>query len=93
MACGGLGLTREEAIAILKTWNEELMTLMGTVKKEHDDLENYIVTLANQFTATVAQLQGEEQQEADHTAEDEEKPKPPKARRRRKRGTELTLDD
>ena len=85
--------SREEAIAILKSRNEELMTLMEVVKKEYDDLENYIVTLANQFNDTVEHLQDEEQQEPNHTTDDEEKPTPPKARRRRKRGTELTLDD
>lgn len=85
--------SREEAIAILKSRNEELMTLMEVVKKEYDNLENYIVTLANQFNDTVEHLQDEEQQEPNHTTDDEEKPTPPKARRRRKRGTELTLDD
>ena len=85
--------TREEAIDVLKSRNEELMTLMEAVKKEYDDLENYIVTLANKFNDTVEHIQEEEQQEPDNTADDEEKPTPSKARRRRKRGTELTLDD
>jgi prefoldin alpha subunit len=85
--------TREEAIAILKSRNEELLTLMEAVKKEYDDLENHIVTLANQFNDTVEQLQDEEHQETKSTTDETKKPTPPKTRRRRKRGTELTLDD
>ena len=85
--------TREEAIAILRTRNEELMTLMEMVKKEYDDLESHIITLANQFNDTVEHLQNDEEEEPAPIADSEKQSAPPKVRRRRKRGTELTLDD
>ncbi|MDP6662410.1 MAG: prefoldin subunit alpha [Candidatus Thalassarchaeaceae archaeon] len=85
--------TREEAIAILRGRNEELMTLMEMVKKEYDDLENHIITLADQFNHTVEHLQNNEEEGSEKIAAPEKQPTPPKARRRRKRGTELTLDD
>ncbi|HJL54429.1 MAG: prefoldin subunit alpha [Candidatus Thalassarchaeaceae archaeon] len=85
--------TRGEATTILRTRNEELMTLMEMVKKEYDDLENHIITLANQFNDTVEHLQNDEEEEPERNTDPEKQPTPPKARRRRKRGTELTLDD
>ena len=69
------------------------MTLMEMVKKEYDDLENHIITLANQFNDTVEHLQNDEEEEPERNTDPEKQPTPPKARRRRKRGTELTLDD
>ena len=85
--------TRGEAISILRSRNQELISLMDTVKKEYDDLENHIITLANQFNLTVENLQDDEEEEPQQNIDPQKQPTPPKARRRRKRGTELTLDD
>lgn len=85
--------TREEAIIILQNRNEELNGIIDKLKNEFNVLEQYIVSLAHQFTAGVENIQEDNAEiiEKKQPIESKEKIKPTK--RRRKRGTELTLDD
>ena len=83
--------TRPEAIEILRKRNEELNGIITSVQKEHEELENHVVALANRFNEIANGTQtpeGETPQEAKQSQENQ-----PKRRPRRKRGTELTLDD
>ena len=83
--------TREEALEILSTRNQELLRLMDSLKSEFDETEKLVIELATQFNDGVAKLKDElpETTEATNSEESESRPK----RRRRKRGTEFTLDD
>ena len=85
--------TREEAIMILQKRNDELNGIIDKLKSEFNVLEQYIVSLAHQFTTGVESIQekNNEKIKQDDIQEDKEKIKTP--RKRRKRGTELTLDD
>ena len=84
--------TREEAIMILQKRNDELNGIIDKLKSEFNVLEQYIVSLAHQFTTGVENIQEDnEKTKQDDIQEDNEKIKTP--RKRRKRGTELTLDD
>lgn len=83
--------TRPEALEILKKRNDELNGIIDSVSKEHNELENHVVSLASRFNeiANGAQEQVTEgQNEAEQTQVTQ-----PIRRPRRKRGTELTLDD
>ena len=82
--------TREEALELLSSRNEELIRLMDSLRSEFDETEKLVIELANQFNEGIEELQGEESDSTDsNTQESENRPK----RRRRKRGTEFTLDD
>ena len=83
--------TRQEALEILSTRNQELLRLMDSLKSEFDETEKLVIELATQFNDGVTELQDEspETPEATSSGESESRPK----RRRRKRGTEFTLDD
>tara|TARA_B100001996_G_scaffold137795_1_gene104860 strand:+ start:291 stop:815 length:525 start_codon:yes stop_codon:yes gene_type:complete len=84
--------TREEAVMILQKRNDELNGIIDKLKSEFNVLEQYIVSLAHQFTTGVENIQEDnEKTKQDDIQEDNEKIKTP--RKRRKRGTELTLDD
>ena len=84
--------TREEAVMILQKRNDELNGIIDKLKSEFNVLEQYIVSLAHQFTTGVENIQEDnEKTKQDDIQEDKEKIKTP--RKRRKRGTELTLDD
>ena len=80
--------TREEALEILSARNQELLSLMDSLKSEFDETEELVIQLATQFNEGVADLQDEAQENTDSEVA-ETRPK----RRRRKRGTEFTLDD
>ncbi len=83
--------TRPEALEILRSRNEELNEIILSVTKEHDELENHVVSLASKFNDIANGIQppdDEGQQEPEKTQASQ-----PKRRTRRKRGTELTLDD
>lgn len=82
--------TRGEAKDILSKRNEELRSIMETIRKEYDELESQVVVLANRFNEAVEGIQPEDKEPI--TDRTQEQPKPQK-KRRRKRGTELTLDD
>jgi len=85
--------TRDEALALMNTRNEELTQLMNRLKAEFDETEKVVTELANQFNEGIALLQEAEPITSEETlSSSEEEPTKPK-RRRRKRGTELTLDD
>jgi len=82
--------TREEALELLSSRNEELISLMDSLRSEFDETEKLVIELANQFNEGIEELQGEESDSTDSTTqESENRPR----RRRRKRGTEFTLDD
>ena len=83
--------TREEVLEILSARNQELLSLMDSLKSEFDETEKLVIELATQFNDGVAELQDElpEATEATSSEESESRPK----RRRRKRGTAFTLDD
>jgi len=82
--------TREEALELLSSRNEELIRLMDSLNSEFDDTEKLVIELASQFNEGIEELQGEESESTDSTTqESENRPR----RRRRKRGTEFTLDD
>ena len=82
--------TREEALELLSSRNEELIRLMDSLNSEFDDTEKLVIELASQFNERIEELQGEESESTDSTTqESENRPR----RRRRKRGTEFTLDD
>ena len=82
--------TREEALELLSSRNEELIRLMDSLRSEFDETEKLVIELANQFNEGIEELQGEESDSTDSTTqESENRPR----RRRRKRGTEFTLDD
>ena len=82
--------TREEALELLSSRNEELIRLMDSLKSEFDDTEKLVIELASQFNEGIDELQAEESESTDSTIqESENRPR----RRRRKRGTEFTLDD
>ena len=85
--------TREEAIMVLDKRNQELNGIIEKLKSEFDVLEQYIVSLAHQFTTGVEQIQ----ENKTEITEDENSKKTSQAtinpRKRKKRGTELTLDD
>ena len=83
--------TRDEATSILKKRNDELMAIMETVKREYDELEGHVVSLANQFNEAVEGTQTDPPPTL--TEEGEANAPKPRSRKRRKRGTELTLDD
>ena len=85
--------TKEEAVIILQKRNEELNGIIDKLKNEFNVLEQYIVSLAHQFTAGVENIQEDTDKTIakEQSSENEEKIKSNK--RRRKRGTELTLDD
>tara|TARA_B100000959_G_scaffold278250_1_gene336237 strand:+ start:643 stop:1164 length:522 start_codon:yes stop_codon:yes gene_type:complete len=83
--------TRAEAIEILRKRNQELEAILETVKREYDETESQIATLANMFNETVERMEPEGEPPATESPEEgQAKPRP---RSRRKRGTELTLDD
>ncbi|MEE2629846.1 MAG: prefoldin subunit alpha [Candidatus Thermoplasmatota archaeon] len=82
--------TREEAKEIITKRNDELRSIMETIRKEYDDLEAQVVTLANRFNEAVDDLQSGAQ---DPEPNKDPQQSPPPKKRRRKRGTELTLDD
>ena len=82
--------TREEALELLSSRNEELIRLMDSLRSEFDETEKLVIELANQFNEGIEELQGEGQDSTDSTTQEpENRPR----RRRRKRGTEFTLDD
>ncbi len=82
--------TREEALELLSSRNEELIRLMDSLRSEFDETEKLVIELANQFNEGIEELQGEESDTEDSTNQEaENRPR----RRRRKRGTEFTLDD
>jgi len=83
--------TRVEATSILKKRNDELIAIMETVKREYDELEAHVVSLANQFNEAVEGAQTDPPPTL--TEEGEANAPKPRSRKRRKRGTELTLDD
>ncbi len=83
--------TRDEATSILKKRNDELIAIMETVKREYDELEGHVVSLANQFNEAVEGTQTDPPPTL--TEEGEANAPKPRSRKRRKRGTELTLDD
>ena len=70
-----------------------LLKKIDKLKNEFNVLEQYIVSLAHQFTAGVENIQEDNPEiiEKEQPIESKERIKPTK--RRRKRGTELTLDD
>ncbi|MAH98991.1 MAG: prefoldin subunit alpha [Euryarchaeota archaeon] len=82
--------TRDEATEILRNRNNELKGILDTIRKEYEQLEEYIVSLAKTFNQAVEGLQGQE--ESSEILEKTQTPLP-KRKTRRKRGTELTLDD
>ena len=82
--------TREEALELLSSRNEELIRLMDSLRSEFDETEKLVIELANQFNEGIEELQGEEQDSTDSTTQE---PENHPRRRRRKRGTEFTLDD
>jgi prefoldin alpha subunit len=82
--------TRKEAKEIITKRNDELRSIMETIRKEYDDLEAQVVTLANRFNEAVDDLQSGAQ---DPEPNKDPQQSPPPKKRRRKRGTELTLDD
>tara|TARA_B100000686_G_scaffold265731_1_gene280276 strand:+ start:740 stop:1261 length:522 start_codon:yes stop_codon:yes gene_type:complete len=83
--------TRGEATEILRKRNEELTSIMDTLRIEYEELEKHVVELATRFNDTVegAQQTVEETEQGTQETTDT----PVKRRTRRKRGTELTLDD
>ena len=83
--------TRGEATEILRKRNEELTSIMDTLRIEYEELEKHVVELATRFNDTVegAQQTVEESEQGTQETTDT----PVKRRTRRKRGTELTLDD
>lgn len=83
--------TRVEATSILKKRNDELIAIMETVKREYDELEEHVVSLAKQFNEAVEGAQTDPPPTL--TEEGEANAPKPRSRKRRKRGTELTLDD
>lgn len=83
--------TRVEATSILKKRNDELIAIMETVKREYDELEAHVVSLAKQFNEAVEGAQTDPPPTL--TEEGEANAPKPRSRKRRKRGTELTLDD
>lgn len=82
--------TREEALELLSSRNEELIRLMDSLRSEFDETEKLVIELANQFNEGIEELQGEESDSKDSTNQETENRS---RRRRRKRGTEFTLDD
>ena len=82
--------TREEAKDILAKRNEELRSIMETIRKEYNELEAQVVALANRFNEAVDDLQPGAQ-DTEPNKDPQQTPAPKK--KRRKRGTELTLDD
>jgi len=82
--------TREEALELLSSRNEELIRLMDSLRSEFDETEKLVIELANQFNEAIEELQGEGQDSTDSTTQE---PENRSRRRRRKRGTEFTLDD
>tara|TARA_B100001287_G_scaffold157942_1_gene132755 strand:- start:944 stop:1462 length:519 start_codon:yes stop_codon:yes gene_type:complete len=82
--------TREEALELLSSRNEELIRLMDSLRSEFDETEKLVIELANQFNEGIEELQGEGQDSTDSTTQE---PENRSRRRRRKRGTEFTLDD
>ena len=83
--------TRDEALEILSTRNQELLRLMDSLKSEFDETEKLVIELATQFNDGVAELQDESPETTEVTSSEESESRP--KRRRRKRGTEFTLDD
>ena len=83
--------TREEALEILSTRNQELLRLMDSLKSEFDETEKLVIELATQFNDGVAELQDESSETTEATSSEGSESRP--KRRRRKRGTEFTLDD
>tara|TARA_B100000959_G_scaffold278122_1_gene335888 strand:- start:1039 stop:1560 length:522 start_codon:yes stop_codon:yes gene_type:complete len=83
--------TREEAIEILSKRNEELIGIINSIKKEHEELENHVVALANRFNEVANEIQTTDEESTQEA--NPSKTEPPKRRSRRKRGRELTLDD
>ena len=83
--------TREEALEILSTRNQELLRLMDSLKSEFDETEKLVIELATQFNDGVAALQDESSETTEATSSEGSESRP--KRRRRKRGTEFTLDD
>ena len=83
--------TREEALEILSARNQELLSLMDSLKSEFDETEELVIQLATQFNEGVADLQDEAQENTEGTDSEVAETRP--KRRRRKRGTEFTLDD
>jgi len=85
--------TKEEAVIILQKRNEELNGIIDKLKNEFNVLEQYIVSLAHQFTAGVENIQEDTDKTIAKEQSSENKEKIKSNKRRRKRGTELTLDD
>lgn len=85
--------TREEAILVLDKRNEELSSIIEKLKSEFGVLEQYIVSLAHQFTTGVEQIQEGKTEIIDEENSKTGSPATINPRKRRKRGTELTLDD
>ncbi len=86
--------TREEAITILSNRSNELNNILEKLKSEYAVLEEYIVSLAHQFTSGVEELQLNKITPEINDSEKLIDDKVVKSvRKRRKRGTELTLDD
>ncbi|MDG1540914.1 MAG: prefoldin subunit alpha [Candidatus Thalassarchaeaceae archaeon] len=83
--------TRPEALEILRSRNDELNTIIDTVTKEHDELENHVGALASRFNEIANGIQVPEDES--HQESENVQVSQPKRRPRRKRGTELTLDD
>jgi prefoldin alpha subunit len=85
--------TREDGINILKKRNEELTGIIDKLKNEFNVLEQYIVSLAHQFTAGVENIEKDTTESIEKELPDDNKENIRFSKRRRKRGTELTLDD
>ena len=84
--------TRKHVIYRTKTkLCDELIAIMETVKREYDELEEHVVSLAKQFNEAVEGAQTDPPPTL--TEEGEANAPKPRSRKRRKRGTELTLDD
>jgi len=85
--------TREEAIIILTNRNDELNNILQKLKSEYEVLEQYIVSLAHQFTSGVEQIQENKLETPISNEILAETKQIPTKNKRRKRGRELTLDD
>ena len=83
--------TRPEALEILRSRNDELNAIIGSVTKEHDELENHVAALASRFNEIANGIQAPEDES--HQEPENVQASQSKRRSRRKRGTELTLDD
>ena len=73
--------TREEAKDILAKRNEELRSIMETIRKEYNELEAQVVALANRFNEAVDDLQPGAQ-DTEPNKDPQQTPRPKKKRRK-----------